>query len=171
MANDIRPKTISFKDGRDLDYIDSLFTPGTRLYKRVPEAWKGNRSKRVRWAIETLAKLYDGGIDNLQAELFEPDSQQMAVVTEENKRLKARILQLESIEQGYVDSLNSCIRASSEVDEEHKEVVTSLNKQVADLERLLAFYRAMARTMGVTVKEDDCRYREKYDDVWIHPAM
>lgn len=171
MANDIRPKTISFKDGRDLDYIDGLFKPGTRLYKRVPDQWKGNRSKRVRWAIETLAKLYDGGIDNLQAELFEPDSQQMAVVTEENKRLKARILQLESIEQGYVDSLNSCIRASSEVDQEHKEVVTSLNKQVADLERLLAFYRAMARTMGVTVKEDDCRYREKYDDVWIHPAM
>ena len=171
MANDIRPKTISFKDGRDLDYIDGLFKPGTRLYKRVPDQWKGNRSKRVRWAIETLAKLYDGGIDNLQAELFEPDSQQMAVVTEENKRLKARILQLESIEQGYVDSLNSCIRASREVDQEHKEVVTSLNKQVADLERLLAFYRAMARTMGVTVKEDDCRYREKYDDIWIHPAM
>lgn len=171
MANDIRPKTISFKDGRDLDYIDGLFKPGTRLYKRVPDQWKGNRSKRVRWAIETLAKLYDGGIDNLQAELFEPDSQQMAVVTEENKRLKARILQLESIEQGYVDSLNSCIRASSEVDQEHKEVVTSLNKQVADLERTLKFYRAMAHTMGVTVKEDDCRYREKYDDVWIHPAM
>lgn len=171
MANDIRPKTISFKDGRDLDYIDGLFKPGTRLYKRVPDQWKGNRSKRVRWAIETLAKLYDGGIDNLQAELFEPDSQQMAVVTEENKRLKARVLQLESIEQGYVDSLNSCIRASSEVDEEHKEVVTSLNKQVADLERTLKFYRAMAHTMGVTVKEDDCRYREKYDDVWIHPAM
>lgn len=171
MANDIRPKTISFKDGRDLDYIDGLFKPGTRLYKRVPDQWKGNRSKRVRWAIETLAKLYDGGIDNLQAELFEPDSQQMAVVTEENKHLKARILQLESIEQGYVDSLNSCIRASSEVDQEHKEVVTSLNKQVADLERTLKFYRAMAHTMGVTVKEDDCVYREKYDDVWIHPAM
>lgn len=94
MAEKIKPKTISFKDGRDLDYIDGLFKPGTRLYKRVPDQWKGNRSKRVRWAIESLAKLYDGGIDNLQSELFEPESQEMAVVTEENKRLKAEVLEL-----------------------------------------------------------------------------
>lgn len=160
MANDIRPKTISFKDGRDLDYIDSLFRPGTRLYKRVPDAIKGNRSKRVRWAIETLAKLYDGGVDNLQSELFEPESEEMKVTTDEVKRLKEvttsqeqRIKQLESIEDGYIDTVNS------------------INKELAEQVTTLKFYRAMARTMGVTVKEDDCVYREKYDDVWIHPAM
>ena len=119
MAEKIKPKTISFKDGRDLDYIDGLFKPGTRLYKRVPDQWKGNRSKRVRWAIETLAKLYDGGIDNLQSELFEPESQEMAVVTEENKRLKAEVLELRTALadiQGKVERL-----AELEKEEEAKE--------------------------------------------------
>lgn len=94
MASNIKPKTISFKDGRDVDRIDELFKPGTRLYNRAPDAIKGNRSKMALWSIEALTQLYDGGVDNLQAELFEPDSQQMAVVTEENKRLKAEVLEL-----------------------------------------------------------------------------
>jgi len=93
MAETIKPKTISFKDGRDLDRIDTLLK-GTRIRNRMPDAIRGNRSKMTLWAIEYLTKLLDGGVDNLQSELFEPDSQEILVVTEENKRLKAEVQQL-----------------------------------------------------------------------------
>lgn len=93
MAETIKPKTISFKDGRDLDRLDTLLK-GTRIRNRMPDAIRGNRSKMTLWAIEYLTKLLDGGVDNLQSELFEPDSQEILVVTEENKRLKAEIQQL-----------------------------------------------------------------------------
>ena len=155
MANDIRPKTISFKDGRDLDYIDSLFRPGTRLYKRVPDAWKGNRSKRVRWAIETLAKLYDGGIDNLQSELFEPESEEMKVTTDEVKRLKEvttsqeqRIKQLESIEDGYIDTVNS------------------INQELAEQVTTLKFYRGIVRDAHLEVQEDKELWHHMGEELW-----
>jgi hypothetical protein len=93
MAETIKPKTISFKDGRDLDRLDTLLK-GTRIRNRMPDAIRGNRSKMTLWAIEYLTKLLDGGVDNLQSELFEPDSQEILVITEENKRLKAEIQQL-----------------------------------------------------------------------------
>ena len=93
MAETIKPKTISFKDGRDLDRLDTLLK-GTRIRNRMPDAIRGNRSKMTLLAIEYLTKLLDGGVDNLQSELFEPDSQEILVVTEENKRLKAEIQQL-----------------------------------------------------------------------------
>lgn len=93
MAETIKPKTISFKDGRDLDRLDTLLK-GTRIRNRMPDAIRGNRSKMTLWAIEYLTKLLDGGVDNLQSELFEPDSQEILVVTEENKRLKAEVQKL-----------------------------------------------------------------------------
>lgn len=93
MAETIKPKTISFKDGRDLDRLDTLLK-GTRIRNRMPDAIRGNRSKMTLWAIEYLTKLIDGGVDNLQSELFEPDSQEILVVTEENKRLKAEVQKL-----------------------------------------------------------------------------
>ena len=93
MAETIKPKTISFKDGRDLDRLDTLLK-GTRIRNRMPDAIRGNRSKMTLWAIEYLTKLLDGGVDNLQSELFEPDSQEILVVTEENKRLKAEVQNL-----------------------------------------------------------------------------
>lgn len=160
MANDIKPKTISFKDGRDVDRIDELFKPGTRLYNRAPDAIKGNRSKMALWSIEALTQLYDGGVDNLQAELFSPESEQSKVTTEEIGRLKERITQLEQLESGYVKDINELIR-------QRKEAVTTSKDQ----ERLLEFYRTMARNLGVTVDEERGSYREKYDDVWIHPAL
>lgn len=160
MAKDIKPKTISFKDGRDVDRIDELFKPGTRLYKRVPDAIKGNRSKMALWSIEALTQLYDGGVDNLQAELFTPESEQSKVTTDEINRLKERIAQLEQLESGYVKDINELIR-------QRKEAVTTSKDQ----ERLLVFYRTMAKNLGVTVDEERGSYREKYDDVWIHPAI
>lgn len=93
MAETIKPKTISFKDGRDLDRLDTLLK-GTRIRNRMPDAIRGNRSKMTLWAIEYLTKLLDGGVDNLQSELFEPDSQEILVVTEENKRLKDEVQKL-----------------------------------------------------------------------------
>lgn len=49
-------KTITFKDGADLDRIDALLS-GTRLRNRMPAAIRGNRSKMTLWAIEYLTKL------------------------------------------------------------------------------------------------------------------
>ena len=68
-------KTITFKDGADLDRIDALLS-GTRLRNRMPQAIRGNRSKMTLWAIEYLTKLVDGGVDNLQSELFTNNSWQ-----------------------------------------------------------------------------------------------
>lgn len=82
-------KTITFKDGADLDRIDALLS-GTRLRNRMPQAIRGNRSKMTLWAIEYLTKLVDGGVDNLQSELFTNNSEEWEVITRENDRLKAQ---------------------------------------------------------------------------------
>ncbi len=83
-------KTITFKDGADLDRIDVLLS-GTRLRNRMPEAIRGNRSKMTLWSIEYLTKLVDGGVDNLQSELFTNNSEEWEVVTRENDKLKGEI--------------------------------------------------------------------------------
>ena len=77
-------KTITFKDGADLDRIDALLS-GTRLRNRMPQAIRGNRSKMTLWAIEYLTKLVDGGVDNLQSELFTNNSEEWEVITRENE--------------------------------------------------------------------------------------
>ena len=82
-------KTITFKDGADLDRIDALLS-GTRLRNRMPQAIRGNRSKMTLWAIEYLTRLVDGGVDNLQSELFTNNSEEWEVITRENDRLKAQ---------------------------------------------------------------------------------
>ncbi len=82
-------KTITFKDGADLDRIDALLS-GTRLRNRMPQAIRGNRSKMTLWAIEYLTKLVDGGVDNLQSELFTNNSEEWEVIARENDRLKAQ---------------------------------------------------------------------------------
>ena len=51
------------------------------------------------------------------------------------------------------------------------EEVRNLKDRISDLERLLRFYRAMAKNLGLTVDEERGNYREKYDNVWVHPAM
>ena len=55
-------KTITFKDGADLDRIDAQY----------------------------LTRLVDGGVDNLQSELFTNNSEEWEVITRENDRLKAQ---------------------------------------------------------------------------------
>ena len=63
-------KTITFKDGADLDRIDALLS-GTRLV--------------------------DGGVDNLQSELFTNNSEEWEVITRENDRLKEKLKAYEPI--------------------------------------------------------------------------
>lgn len=83
-------KTITFKNGADLDRIDALLS-GTRIRNRMPAAIRGNRSKMTLWAIEYLTRLVDGGVDNLQSELFTNNSEEWEVVARENDRLKALV--------------------------------------------------------------------------------
>ena len=86
-------KTITFKDGADLDRIDALLS-GTRLRNRMPQAIRGNRSKM---AIEYLTKLVDGGVDNLQSELFTNNSEEWEVITRENDQLKEKLKAYEPV--------------------------------------------------------------------------
>lgn len=83
-------KTITFKNGADLDRIDALLS-GTRIRNRMPAAIRGNRSKMTLWAVEYLTRLVDGGVDNLQSELFTNNSEEWEVVARENDRLKALV--------------------------------------------------------------------------------
>lgn len=89
-------KTITFKNGADLDRIDEMLS-GTRLRNRMPEAIRGNRSKMTLWAIKYLTKLVNGGVDNLQSELFTNNSEEWEVITRENDLLKERIKAYEPI--------------------------------------------------------------------------
>lgn len=133
-------KTITFKDGADLDRIDALLS-GTRLRNRMPAAIRGNRSKMTLWAIEYLTKLVDGGVDNLQSELFANNSEEWEVITRENERLKAelekfhsmpmvqkiteqgiqikklqqQVEELSAAEEGYIDNINSLIQENQEL--------------------------------------------------------
>ena len=66
-------KTITFKDGADLDRIDALL------------------------AIEYLTKLVDGGVDNLQSELFTNNSEEWEVITRENDQLKEKLKAYEPV--------------------------------------------------------------------------
>ncbi len=89
-------KTITFKDGADLDRIDALLS-GTRLRNRMPKEVAGFRSKMVSWAIEYLSKLVDGGVDNLQSELFTNNSEEWEVITRENDQLKEKLKAYEPV--------------------------------------------------------------------------
>ena len=111
--DEIKPKTITFKDGRDKDRVITLLK-GTRMRNRMPESIRGNASKSTLWAVEYLSKLLDGGVDNLQAELFEPESQEMSVITSENAWMKQRIKELEDLEDGYVKDINRLSRVITE---------------------------------------------------------
>ena len=63
-------KTITFKDGADLDRIDALLS-GTRLRNRMPQA--------------------------IQSELFTNNSEEWEVITRENDRLKEKLKAYEPI--------------------------------------------------------------------------
>ena len=77
-------KTITFKKDQDLERIDVLLS-GTRIRNRMPDAIRGKRSPMTLWAIEYLAKLIDGGVDNLQSELFTNNSEEDADGSEDHR--------------------------------------------------------------------------------------
>ena len=106
-------KTITFKNGADLDRIDALLS-GTRIRNRMPEAIRGNRSKMTLWAIEYLTKLVDGGVDNLQSELFTNNSEEWEVVTHENDQLKADLKKAHELENGYIKDINRMSKVITE---------------------------------------------------------
>ena len=133
-------KTITFKKDQDLERIDVLLS-GTRIRNRMPDAIRGKRSPMTLWAIEYLAKLIDGGVDNLQSELFANNSEEWEVITRENERLKAelekfhsmpmvqkiteqniqikklqqQVDELSAAEEDYIDNINSLIRENQEL--------------------------------------------------------
>ena len=50
------------------------------------------------------------------------------------------------------------------------EEVEALEKKIEELEKLVSFYRKVARHEGLTIDEEKGCFREKYDDTWIQPA-
>lgn len=133
-------KTITFKKDQDLERIDALLS-GTRIRNRMPDSIRGKRSPMTLWAVEYLAKLIDGGVDNLQSELFTNNSEEWEVITRENERLKAELAKFHSMpmvqkiteqniqikklqkqvdelsaaEEGYIDNINSLIQENQEL--------------------------------------------------------
>lgn len=112
-------KTITFKKDQDLERIDVLLS-GTRIRNRMPDAVRGKRSAMTLWAVEYLAKLIDGGIDNLQSELFPNNSEEWEVITRENQRLKNEMNKLQGM---------SWVKKIYEQDE----TITNLQKKVDEL--------------------------------------
>lgn len=116
-------KTITFKDGADLDRIDALLS-STRLRNRMPAAIRGNRSKMTLWAIEYLTKLVNGGVDNLQSELFTNNSEEWEVITRENDALKAKLAAYEPI----IDQLAKARQGLFEIKQENGGWIISIRK-------------------------------------------
>lgn len=112
-------KTITFKKDQDLERIDALLS-GTRIRNRMPDAVRGKRSAMTLWAIEYLTKLIDGGVDNLQSELFANNSEEWEVITRENERLKVELNKLQGM---------SWVKKIYEQDE----TITNLQKNVDEL--------------------------------------
>jgi len=109
-------KTITFKKDQDLERIDALLS-GTRIRNRMPDAVRGKRSAMTLWAVEYLAKLIDGGVDNLQSELFANNSEEWEVITRENQRLKNEMNKLQGM--SFVKKIY-----------EQDETITNLQKKI-----------------------------------------
>lgn len=128
-------KTITFKKDQDLERIDALLS-GKRIRNRMPDRISGKRAPMVLWAIEYLAKLIKGGVDNLQAELFSDDSEEWEVITRENEQLKAdnehlmtvnqklteQVRNLQNLEEGYVKDLNRLTRENMQMAKQLKSI-------------------------------------------------
>lgn len=112
-------KTITFKKDQDFERIDALLS-GTRIRNRMPDAVRGKRSAMTLWAVEYLTKLIDGGVDNLQSELFANNSDEWEVITRENERLKVELNKLQGM---------SWVKKIYEQDE----TITNLQKKVDEL--------------------------------------
>ena len=54
-----KPKTITFKDGRNKDRIDQLLED-KKVRALMPERIKGNTSAMVLWAIDKLVSIVNG---------------------------------------------------------------------------------------------------------------
>lgn len=112
-------KNITFKRDADKERIDELLS-GKRIRNRMPERIRGKCAPMVLWSIEYLVKLLNGGIDNLQAELFSDNSEEIEVMTLqmeklkiENQKLHEKVMtledekkKLENLEEGYIETIN-----------------------------------------------------------------
>ena len=107
-------KNITFKRDADKERIDELLS-GKRIRNRMPERIRGKCAPMVLWSIEYLVKLLNGGIDNLQAELFSDGSEEIEVMTLqiENQKLHEKVMtledekkKLENLEEGYIETIN-----------------------------------------------------------------
>ena len=117
-------KNITFKKDRDKQRIDELLA-GKRIRNRMPDKVKGKCAPMVLWAIEYLANLIEGGVDNLQSELFAGTSEETEVMTYEyqqlkleNEQLQKKVMTLEArneelteLADGYVETINMLLKS------------------------------------------------------------
>ena len=142
-----RMKSITWRDGAEKDQVMELLnSPSIR--KMMPQKYHGNAGKMVLWAAKKVKESADA------------EKQNSDVITSEFKALKARIVELEKLEKGYVITYNNLLNGINEKDN----VITNQNK-------LLRLYRSVARSEHLTVDEERGTYKGKYDDYWTVPPM
>lgn len=142
-----RMKSITWRDGAEKDQVmELLSSPSVR--NAMPKKYHGNAGKMVLWAAKKVKEFADA------------EKQNSDVITSEFEALKARIAELEKLEKGYVITTNELMQQLSKKDD----VITSQDK-------LLMFYRSVARSEHLTVDEERRMFKGKYDDYWTVPSM
>lgn len=137
-------KTITFKKDQDLERIDALLS-GTRIRNRMPDAVRGKRSAMTLWAVEYLAKLIDGGIDNLQSELFANNSEEWEVITRENERLKVELNKLQGM--SWVKKIYEQDETITNLQKRIDELTAAEDKYIDDINALMAENRLLKEQM------------------------
>ena len=128
-------KTITFKKDQDLERIDALLS-GTRIRNRMPDAVRGKRSAMTLWAVEYLAKLIDGGVDNLQSELFANNPEEWEVITRENQRLKDEIKKLQRM--SFVKKIYEQDDMIANLQKKVDDMTTAEDQYIDDINSLMA---------------------------------
>lgn len=119
-------KNITFKKDQDKQRIDELLA-GKRIRNRMPEKVRGKCAPMVLWAIEYLAKLIEGGVGNLQSELFTGTSEEAEVMTSEIERLQAENKKLRERMTNQAVELLTLRKMSSDLSEQN----SNLSEQLA----------------------------------------
>ncbi len=138
-------KTITFKKDMDFERIDALLS-GTRIRNRMPDAVRGKRSAMTLWAVEYLTKLIDGGVDNLQSELFTNNSEEWEVITRENQRLKDEIKKLQGM--SFVKKIYEQDDMIANLQRKIDELTAAEYKYIDDINSLMAENRQLKEQLN-----------------------
>ena len=109
---EIKSRTISFRDGRQLDRIDHLFS-GVRLRSYMPKTIRGKRSCMTLWAIEFLSELLNGDlvgnlpVNDQEVDQWKEENQQLK---KENQELRSELTRIMDLKEGYTENIHMLLR-------------------------------------------------------------